>query len=106
MQKVIYLADDDNETKNILKLFLENSGYEVEAFENGELLLDRFNEKPSDMVILDIMMPGKDGLEICSILRKQSSVPIIMLTAKDSELDYINGIINGCDDYLVNSFLD
>lgn len=104
MQKVIYLVDDDNETRNILKLFLENSGYEVEAFENGEVLLDRFNEKSSDMVILDIMMPGKDGIEICSILRKQSSVPIIMLTAKDSELDYINGIINGCDDYLVKPF--
>ncbi|MEG0291471.1 MAG: response regulator transcription factor [Anaerovoracaceae bacterium] len=104
MKKLIYVADDDLNICNIIKLFLTDAGYDVETFETGELLLEAFKEKASDLVLLDIMMPGKDGLTICKEIREFSTVPIIMLTAKDSELDYVAGISVGSDDYLTKPF--
>ena len=100
----IYIADDEKNIRELLKNFLQSDGYEVSAFENGDLLLIAFEKEPSDLVILDIMMPGRDGIECVKEIRKFSSVPIILLTAKDSELDYVNGITLGSDDYLTKPF--
>ncbi len=100
----IYIADDEKSIRDIIVGFLKNSGYEVTAFETGDALRVAFENDPCDMVILDVMMPGTDGISICAALRAQSSVPIIMVSAKDSELDRITGITMGADDYLVKPF--
>lgn len=100
----IYIADDEPSIHDIMSGFLKNSGYEVSVFETGDELLLRFLELPSDMVILDIMMPGTDGVTLCSKIREKSNVPIIIVSAKDTELDKINGITMGADDYLVKPF--
>lgn len=99
LQKIIYIADDEKDIREAIKTFLENAGYTVYAFENGDLLLEAFNEKPSDLVILDVMMPGSNGFTCCKVLRSVSHVPIFMLTARDSDLDYQTGLDLGCDDF-------
>ena len=104
MKKLIYIADDEKNIRNLLKNFLVNSGYDVQIFENGEDLLCVAEIKEPDLVILDIMMPGKDGLQCCEELRAKSSVPIILLTARDTDLDYVNGITLGSDDYITKPF--
>jgi len=104
MSHSIYIADDEKNTRDLIKSFLESDGYEVSAFETGDELKAVFDEKPADLVILDIMMPGTDGLTLCRKLREKSSVPIIILTAKDSEYDYVQGITIGSDDYLTKPF--
>lgn len=104
MSHSIYIADDGKNIRDLIKSFLESDGYEVSAFETGDELKAVFDEKPADLVILDIMMPGTDGLTLCRKLREESSVPIIILTAKDSEYDYVQGITIGSDDYLTKPF--
>ena len=104
MNHSIYIADDEKNIRDLIKSFLESDGYEVSAFETGDELKAVFDEKPADLVILDIMMPGTDGLTLCRKLREESSVPIIILTAKDSEYDYVQGITIGSDDYLTKPF--
>ena len=104
MSHSIYIADDEKNIRDLIKSFLESDGYEVSAFETGDELKAVFDEKPADLVILDIMMPGTDGLTLCRKLREKSSVPIIILTAKDSEYDYVQGITIGSDDYLTKPF--
>ena len=99
MQKMIYIADDEKDIREAIKTFLENSGYGVLAFEDGDSLLAAFYEKPADLVILDVMMPGSNGFACCKALRKVSHVPIFMLTARDSDLDYQTGLDLGCDDF-------
>jgi len=102
--KKIYIADDEANIRLAIKQFLENAGFMVEDFENGDLLLAAFSENPSDLVILDVMMPGSNGFVVCKELRKTSHVPIIMLTARDSDLDYATGLDLGSDDYLIKPF--
>lgn len=104
MSHSIYIADDERNIRDLIKSFLESDGYEVSAFETGDELKTAFDEKPADLVILDIMMPGTDGLTVCKQLREESGVPIIILTAKDSEYDYVHGITIGSDDYLTKPF--
>jgi len=103
-KKKIYIADDDDNIRAAIKTFLENAKFDVLDFENGDLLMEAFDESPSDMVILDVMMPGSNGFIVCKELRKKSNVPIIMLTARDSDLDYATGMDLGSDDYLVKPF--
>ena len=100
----IYIADDEANIRSAIKKFLENAGYLVEDFENGDLLLAAFNEREADLVILDVMMPGSNGFVICKEIRKTSHVPIFMLTARDSDLDYATGLDLGSDDYLSKPF--
>lgn len=104
MDKLIYIADDENNIRNLLKSFLEREGFNVIAFPNGDDLLERYLDTPSDMVILDVMMPGHDGFFVLKEIRKISNVPIIMLTAKDSDADYIQGLDLGSDDYFTKPF--
>ena len=102
--KKIYIADDERNIRIGIKTFLENAGYVVEDFENGSLLLEAFADSPADLVILDVMMPGANGFVVCKEIRKTSRVPIIMLTARDSDLDYATGLDLGSDDYLTKPF--
>ena len=104
MQKSIYIADDEQSIRDVVKSFLESEGYRVTAFPDGEKLLAAFNNQPCDLVILDIMMPGRSGFEVCAEIRKCSTVPIIMLTARDSDIDYATGINLGSDDYFTKPF--
>ena len=96
--KLIYIADDDDNIRQVVKTFLSSDGYTVEDYPNGDLLLERFRQQACDLVILDVMMPGSDGFTVCTEIRKLSTVPIIMLTARDSENDYAMGLGLGSDD--------
>jgi DNA-binding response OmpR family regulator len=102
--KHIYVADDEENICVALQSFLEAEGYRVATFLNGDLLLERFQQEPCDLVILDVMMPGSNGFVVCTRLREISTVPIIMLTARDSDLDYATGISLGGDDYFTKPF--
>ena len=104
MEKFIYIADDDDNIRNLLKSFLEREGYIVYPFPTGDDLLKRFITDPCDLIILDVMMPGRDGFFILKEIRKISNVPIIMLTARDSDADYIEGLNLGSDDYFTKPF--
>ncbi len=103
-QKLIYLADDDPALLEVFGAFLDAAGYEVRLFPTGDELAREFAILEPDLVILDIMMPGTDGLTVCRNLRAVSDVPIIILTAKDSEMDYMQGLAIGGDDYLIKPF--
>jgi DNA-binding response OmpR family regulator len=104
MSKRIYIADDEVNIRELIHSFLEKAGYEVRSFQDGDALLAAFYHAPADLVVLDIMMSGTDGLQICNKLRNRCSVPIIIVSARDSELDRITGITMGSDDYLVKPF--
>ena len=100
----ILLVDDDEAVRKVLSFPLERDGYEVIQAVDGEDALRRFDERPVDLVVLDIMLPKLDGLEVCKQLRARSSVPIIMLTARDDELDKVLGLELGADDYVTKPF--
>lgn len=104
MEKLIYLADDERNIRELMYSFLISDGFKVSAFSSGDELLSAFLKQPSDMVILDIAMPGTDGLTLCAKLRQISNVPIIIVSARDSEIDRITGITLGSDDYLTKPF--
>lgn len=101
---LIYNADDEANIREIIKTFLENEGHQVISFKNGDDLYEAFQTKPCDLVILDIMMPGTDGLMTTSKLRTLSNVPIIILSARDTDGDQIAGISLGGDDYITKPF--
>ncbi|MEA5143358.1 MAG: response regulator transcription factor [Oscillibacter sp.] len=104
MNKLIYAADDEENIRNLLKTYLEQAGFDVCVFPDGDSLFRAFQHKSCDFVVLDIMMPGTDGLEICKQIRAISTVPIIILTAKESEVDYVMGLTLGGDDYIIKPF--
>lgn len=103
-KKLIYIADDEVNICNIIKSFLINEGFDVETYSNGQSILEAFNAKPADMLVIDIMMPGMDGYSLCAQVRQKSSVPIIIVSAKDTETDKIAGLSLGSDDYLTKPF--
>src|SRR5471030_1111517 len=103
-KKLIYIADDEINICTIIKSFLVKEGFDVEIFTDGLSIFDAFNEKQADMLILDIMMPEIDGYALCSLIRIKSSVPIIIVSAKDTEPDKITGLKLGGDDYLTKPF--
>lgn len=105
MAKRIYVADDEKNICFLIQNFLEKEGFEVRCFEDGESILAACEEQMPDLCILDVMMPGMDGLTVCTRIRQKSHVPIIIVSAKDSPLDRITGITLGSDDYLVKPFL-
>jgi len=104
MSKLIYAADDEENIRNLLKTYLEQAGFDVCVFPDGDSLFAEFQRRRCDFVVLDIMMPGTDGLEICKQIRAISKVPIIILTAKESEVDYVMGLTLGGDDYIIKPF--
>ena len=100
----ILLVDDEESIQTLLTYPLERDGYTVVQARDGEEALRRFDERPFDLVVLDIMLPRIDGLEVCRRLRAASTVPIIMLTARDDELDTVLGLELGADDYITKPF--
>src|SRR5437667_6323366 len=100
----ILLVDDEEAVQKLLSYPLERDGYRVVSARDGEDALERFSEQHVDLVVLDIMLPRLDGLEVCKRLRASSSVPIIMLTARDDELDKVVGLELGADDYITKPF--
>src|SRR6059058_4812216 len=93
----ILLVDDEESVQKLLTYPLERDGYRVVQARDGEEALRRFAEEPVDLVVLDVMLPKLDGLEVCKRLRSESSVPVIMLTARDDEVDKVLGLELGAD---------
>lgn len=104
MGKKILVVDDEKPIADILKFNLEKEGFEIVMAHDGDEAIEKATEEQPDMVLLDIMLPGKDGLEVCREIRKSSEMPIIMLTAKDSEIDKVLGLELGADDYVTKPF--
>src|SRR4029450_1962633 len=100
----ILLVDDEDSIQKVLSYPLERDGFRVIAARDGEEALAKFASEPVDLVVLDLMLPKVDGLEVCKRLRSQSTVPIIMLTARDDELDKVLGLELGADDYITKPF--
>ena len=104
MTESILVVEDDRRIRDLLRRGLIFEGYEVVTAEDGETALHNAREKLPDAVILDLMLPGIDGLEVCRRLRRVSNLPILMLTARDAVSDRVTGLDAGADDYLVKPF--
>lgn len=104
MDKYILVVDDEKPIADILKFNLEKEGFDVTCAYDGNEALERVKERKPDLMLLDIMLPFKDGMEVCREVRKQYDLPIIMLTAKDSEIDKVLGLELGADDYVTKPF--
>jgi DNA-binding response OmpR family regulator len=100
----ILLVDDEQSVQALLSYPLRKEGYDVVQATDGLQALERFDQQPFDLVVLDLMLPKLDGLEVCRRLRTRSSVPIIMLTAKSEEIDKVVGLELGADDYITKPF--
>ncbi|HVH50640.1 MAG TPA: response regulator, partial [Gaiellaceae bacterium] len=96
----ILLVDDEDAVQKLLAFPLEQEGFRVLQARDGEEALESFEHEHVDLVVLDLMLPAVDGLEVCRRLRARSTVPIIMLTARDDELDKVVGLELGADDYI------
>lgn len=104
MSNKILVVDDDMNICELLQLYLENEGYTVFTANNGQEAVDKFQLKEPDLVLLDIMLPKMDGWQVCREIRKTSSAPIIMLTAKGETFDKVLGLELGADDYVTKPF--
>jgi DNA-binding response OmpR family regulator len=102
--KPILVVEDEHNIASLLKLYLSDAGFSVAWVADGAKALDEADRLHPALVILDLMLPGLDGLEICRLLRSRSRVPVIMLTARDSEIDRIVGLELGADDYITKPF--
>src|SRR5437660_6356057 len=100
----VLVVDDEAHILELACLYLSREGYDVEGIEDGTQALARLGQVKPDLVVLDIMLPGTDGLPLCKEIRKQSQVPIIMLTARDEVTDKVVGLEVGADDYLTKPF--
>mgnify|MGYP000783914460 FL=1 len=100
----ILVVDDDTNICELLRLYLTKEGYQVTTANDGEEGLDKFNQVKPDMVLLDVMMPKMDGLEVCRRIRKLGNTPVMMLTAKGETFDKVLGLELGADDYVVKPF--
>ena len=105
MKEQILIVDDEKEIADLVTLYLENEGFSLFKYYSSTEAMECIHTQSIDLAILDIMMPEIDGLKLCQIIREQYNYPIIMLTAKSTELDKINGLMLGADDYLTKPFL-
>ncbi len=101
---MVYIADDEANIRNLIEMFFQSGGYDTTVFDSGEALLRAFEERPAELVVLDVMMPGMDGLAVCTRIRQISDAFIIIVSARDSEIDRITGLTLGSDDYLTKPF--
>ena len=104
---VIYIVEDDKNISEIESYALKNSGYQVDSFENAKTFWSRCQERKPDLVLLDVMLPDSDGIEVLKKIRRNPDlkrVPVIMVTAKSSEIDKVKGLDNGADDYITKPF--
>ena len=104
MKSRILVVDDDPNIRQLVSLYLEREGFEVSAADRGDDALRAFRAAPPNLMLLDIMLPGVDGWQVCREVRKISNIPIIMLTAKDETFDKVLGLELGADDYIVKPF--
>ncbi len=104
MKKTVLLVDDDEKLQALLQEYLEGYGFEVRSSLNGGGVAEALRKSPPELVVLDVMLPGKNGLEILRDIRAESTVPVLMLTAKGDETDRIVGLEMGADDYLPKPF--
>ena len=104
MNRKILVVDDDRKTVNLIKLYLEKDGYRVLTAHDGRQALELTRQRRPDLIVLDLMLPQMDGLDVCRILRAESKVPIIMLTARTTEEDKLLGLDLGADDYVSKPF--
>ncbi|MCF7876001.1 response regulator, partial [Candidatus Bipolaricaulota bacterium] len=104
MKKTVLVVDDDEDLVELLKKYLEKDGYEVLTAYDGSAALNLFRLRDVDLIVLDLMLPKVDGLNVCRSIRSESQVPIIMLTAKTEEEDRIKGLDLGADDYVTKPF--
>jgi two-component system, OmpR family, response regulator MtrA len=102
---LILLVDDDARLREIVGMALEGEGYGVRTVESGEEALGVFDADDPDLLILDVMLPGRDGFELCRNIRSRSPVPILMLTAKTDTVDIVVGLESGADDYVTKPFV-
>jgi DNA-binding response OmpR family regulator len=100
----VLTVEDDERIRQSVKLALEEEGWEVEEAASGEDAISAFHRKPADVVLIDIMLPGIDGFELCRALRKSSDVPVVMVTARSDTHDVVAGLEAGADDYLTKPF--
>lgn len=100
----ILIVDDEEEMRDLISMYLQNSGYQTSEAEGYQEMERRLSGKQPDLILLDIMLPGMDGFEICEKLRKVSDIPIIFLSAKGEEWDKVKGLRIGADDYIVKPF--
>ncbi|MBJ7505772.1 MAG: response regulator transcription factor [Candidatus Nanopelagicus sp.] len=101
---LVMVVDDDQDLAEMLSIVLTSAGMEVDLVNRGDQVMDLFNTNPPDLVLLDVMLPGVDGIEVCKLIREKSMVPIVMLTAKDDTHDVVLGLEAGADDYIVKPF--
>ena len=104
MAGTILVVDDEQHIVELVRIYLRNEGYTVEVAYDGVEAIERFRATHPALVVLDLMLPGMDGMEVCRALRKESDVPIVMLTAKSDDMDKIIGLEVGADDYLTKPF--
>lgn len=104
MEKKILVVEDEKPIADILQFNLEKEGYEVIVAYDGQTATEIVDEDPPDLILLDLMLPKKDGMEVCREIRASHQMPIIMLTAKDSEIDKVLGLELGADDYVTKPF--
>ncbi|MBB3109243.1 two-component system response regulator ResD [Paenibacillus phyllosphaerae] len=103
-QHRILVVDDEERIRRLLKMYLEKEGYVIEEAEDGESALRLASGRDFDLILLDVMLPGIDGIEVCSRLRQVKATPVIMLTAKGEEMNRVQGFEVGADDYVVKPF--
>src|SRR3954468_22533258 len=104
MNRKVLVVDDDKKTAELIRLYLERDSYRVLVAHDGSEALELNRQKRPDLIVLDLMLPLVDGLDVCRILRAESRVPIIMLTARTTEDDKLLGLDLGADDYLTKPF--
>ncbi len=104
MSRMILIVEDDTRIANWVKVFFEQAGFAADVAHDGETGLDLARRLSPDLIVLDLMLPRLSGIELCRILRRESDVPIIMLTAKEGHADRIEGLESGADDYVVKPF--
>ncbi|MBS4174603.1 response regulator transcription factor [Bacillus sp. FJAT-49736] len=102
--KNILVVDDEKDIVNLISIYLQNEGFTVLKAHDGQEALDIFQQKKVDLIILDVMMPKMDGMEVCRRLREQHTVPILMLSAKAEDMDKVLGLMTGADDYMIKPF--
>lgn len=100
----ILVVDDDKDIANLIKISLEHEGYVTDALYDGQSALEQIRKKEYDLAILDVMMPHMDGFTLCSEIRKEFFFPVLMVTAKGTDMDKITGLLMGADDYIVKPF--
>lgn len=101
---LVMVVDDDQDLSEMLGIVLTGAGIDVDLVSRGDEVLEVFRNNPPDLVLLDVMLPGLDGIEVCRLIRAESMVPIIMLSAKGDTYDVVRGLEAGADDYMVKPF--